>query len=343
LYFGRFSIATKMNPAPMGLALQEAARRTGQPVYWILFGGSKTPGEEDDFRAAAAAFCPDVRLRFVPGIDPAAHGPLWSAADLFLSLSDNVQESFGLTVIEAMAAGLPAVVSDWDGYRHSLRNGVDGFRIRTTTPRPGLGADLAFRYLHGLGGQQAYFAAQSQFTAVDVAAAAEALAALIADPALRARMGAAAAERANTLFDWRAVIPQHQALWTELGRRRRAAAPQPARSGGDNPWGLDPFRMFAAYPTAALSHQDTAQLARAMTPSDLDDILGRPSVRDVPGRLPSIAESHALVAALSADAPTPVGPLLAQFPPERRAILERGLVWLAKYGVVTLSGGPPGA
>ena len=28
-----------------------------------------------------------------------------------------------------MAAGLPVVVSDWDGYRDTVRDGVDGFRI----------------------------------------------------------------------------------------------------------------------------------------------------------------------------------------------------------------------
>ncbi|THD53061.1 glycosyltransferase, partial [Phenylobacterium sp.] len=178
LFFGRFSVATKMNPAPMGLALQQAAQRTGQPVYWILYGGARDPKEDQDFRDAAAAFCPDVQLRFVGEAAPDAHGPIWSAADVFISFSDNVQESFGLTVPEAMAAGLPSVVSDWDGYRFSLRHQTDGFLIRTTTPRPGLGTDLAYRYAHGLGGYMDYFTAQSQFTAVDVEQAAQALAAL---------------------------------------------------------------------------------------------------------------------------------------------------------------------
>ncbi|HEY0438324.1 MAG TPA: glycosyltransferase family 4 protein, partial [Phenylobacterium sp.] len=197
LYFGRFSIETKMNPAPMAMALQQAAERTGQAVWWILFGGSKSIDDELRFHEVVRAFCPDVNLRFVREIDPNAHGPLWSAADLFISLSDNIQESFGLTVIEAMAAGLPCVVSDWDGYRHSVRHGQDGYRIRTTLPRPGLGADIAFRYAQGLSDYKGYLSAQSQFTAVDIAEAAEALAALITDAGLRARLGSAAAERAR--------------------------------------------------------------------------------------------------------------------------------------------------
>lgn len=334
LFFGRFSIATKMNPAPMGLALQEAARRTGQPVYWILFGGARTPEEDQAFRDAAAAFCPDVQLRFVGAAAPDAHGPIWSAADVFLSFSDNVQESFGLTVPEAMAAGLPCVVSDWDGYRFSLRNEVDGFLIRTTAPRPGLGVDLAFRYANGLDKLATYFTAQSQFTAVDVEQAAEALAALFSNPDLRARMGQAGAERARTLFDWRVVIPQYQALWRELARRRDAAPVRPASKVTESPWALDPFRMFVAYPSHTLSHTDTVQLTRAFTPTELAAIMAAPSIRGAESMLPTLPETEALIAALAHGLPTVVSALLATFPPEQRPFLERGLVWLAKYGVV---------
>jgi glycosyltransferase involved in cell wall biosynthesis len=338
LYFGRFNIATKMNPAPMGLALQEAARRTRQPVYWILYGGTFTPEADQAFRDAAAAFCPDVTLRFVGEAEPDAHGPIWSAADIFVSFSDNVQESFGLTVPEAMAAGLPCVVSDWDGYRSSIRHGTDGFLIRTTTPRPGLGADLAYRYAHGIGGYERYFIAQSQFTAVDVEQAGQALAALIQDPELRGRMGAAAAERARSLFDWKAVIPQYQALWSELERRRKAAPAQAPGSGLENPWALDPFRMFAAYPSHTLTHTDTVQLTRAFAPAELAAIMAAPSIRGAESRLPTLAQTEALIAELSHDRPAAVGVLLTKFAPEQRPFLERGLIWLAKYGVVRFSG-----
>ena len=33
---------------------------------------------------------------------------------MFVSLSDNIQETFGLTPIEGMASGLPLIVSDAD-------------------------------------------------------------------------------------------------------------------------------------------------------------------------------------------------------------------------------------
>jgi glycosyltransferase involved in cell wall biosynthesis len=343
LFFGRFSVGTKMNPAPMGLALQEAARRVDKPVYWLLFGGGRKATEDAEFRAAAAAFCPDVTLKFTGDLEPDAYGPVWSAADVFLSLSDNIQETFGLTPLEAMAAGLPCVVSDWDGYRDTVRHGVDGFRIRTTTPRPGLGADLAYRYAHGMSPYPNYAGTTAQFTAVDVEAAAEALTTLFMSPDLRARMGREGRARALGDYDWRVVIAQYQELWAELDRRRRAAPAQGPRPAGENPWGMDPFTMFESFPTGALAHTGAVRLPRRFAEGELTGLLARPSVRDGGPRLPTLAEAHAIVGALSPDRDMEVGALVAGFPPERRPFIERGLVWLAKFGLVRLSGGSPQA
>ena len=83
------------------------------------------------FREEARHFCPSVRLVVVDGADFRRYRYAWAAADIFTSLSDNFQETFGITPIEAMSAGLPSVVSDWNGYREGVRDGVDGFRNPT--------------------------------------------------------------------------------------------------------------------------------------------------------------------------------------------------------------------
>jgi glycosyltransferase involved in cell wall biosynthesis len=332
LHLGRFSVATKMHPGPMGLALQEAARRLGRPVYWVMFGGARKPEEEEAFLDAAAAFCPDVRICRAPDTLASTRDEIVSAADVFLSLSDNVQETFGLTPVEAMAAGLPCVVSDWDGYRDTVRHGVDGFRIRTQAPRPGLGSDLAYGYALRMMGYEAYAGAASLFTSTDVADAAEALVALFSDPDLRRRMGAAGQARVREVFDWRVVIPQYQALWAELARRRAAVPAQPPR---ENPYRPDPFRMFAAYPTRTLGEDDVVSLARPVTEGEASALLARASVRQTAARLPSNDEVEALLAFL-ANGPRTVGALLAEVPPERRAFLERGLLWLAKFDLLRL-------
>ena len=64
------------------------------------------------------------------GKGSSAGKPVRWAADLFVSLADNPQETFGITPLEAMAAELPCLVSDWDGYRDTVTNDV-GCRIPT--------------------------------------------------------------------------------------------------------------------------------------------------------------------------------------------------------------------
>jgi glycosyltransferase involved in cell wall biosynthesis len=337
LYTGRFSTGAKMHPGPMGIALEEAARRLGRPVYWILYGGARQPAEEAAFQAAAGAFCSAVQIRVVEHTGTAARDEILSAADVFISLSDNVQETFGLTPVEAMAAGLPSVVSDWDGYRDTVRHGVDGFRIRTVTPRPGLASDLAYAHANRLMSYADYVGSTALFTAVDIPDAAEALVTLFADADLRRRMGAAAQARARSVFDWRVVIPQYQALWAELGRRRRAAPAQPPRLGGENPWRLDPFRMFAAYPTAALAPDDLISLPHPLTADEAVERIGRAAVGSRAARLPTNAEVQRMVAML-AEGPRTVEGLLLDVPPHRRPFIERGVIWLAKFGLVRLSG-----
>ena len=57
---------------------------------------------------------------------------VWHAADLVVSLVDNIQETFGLVIVEAMASGLPVVATDWNGYRDLVVDGETGFLVPTT-------------------------------------------------------------------------------------------------------------------------------------------------------------------------------------------------------------------
>ena len=95
-----------------------------------------------------------------------------------------------------MAAGIPVIVSDWDGYRHTVTDGLEGFRIPTLAPsRSQQGVDLSFRHDHGLLSYQDYVGAVAQHVAVDVEAAAVAIARLADNPSLRQRMGDAGAKQ----------------------------------------------------------------------------------------------------------------------------------------------------
>jgi alpha-maltose-1-phosphate synthase len=254
LFVGRLSFHAKAHPYPMYLALERAARHTGRRLHLIQAGWFANEFIESAFRDGARDFCPSVTAHFLDARKPEVRFAIWQAADIFTSLSDNIQETFGLTPIEAMAAGLPSVVTDWDCYRDTVQRGEHGIRVPTLAPPAGLGADLADAHAIGIDTYDRYCGYASQFVAVDIPATAEAYVALIESPDLRARFGAAARAAAEASFDWRHVIARYQELWAELAARRAASAESaPARGPLYWPARADPFTLFADYPTETLS------------------------------------------------------------------------------------------
>jgi hypothetical protein len=321
----------------MAMALERAAQRTGRPIVWLNSGWTEAKEDEAAFHAETRKLCPSVDYRHVDGRRPETRFSIWAAADIFISFSDNIQETFGLTPIEAMAAGLPCVVSDWDGYKDTVRDGVDGFRIPTIAPRPGLGADIAFAFANRWMSYENYIGASGQFVAVDLGAAEEALAALIEQPELRRRMGEAGRARAREVFDWAAIVPQYQALWAEQNARRQAA---PDNSQGLNPYRPDPFTLFASYPTRPLGRADLVSLTPGVTAEAANGKLAAPIAIYSRYNRPSEAEVAEVVAALQAQAVMAVAEVLERFAASRRAVIERGLIWLARHDILSIR--PPG-
>lgn len=262
LFTGRLSFHAKAHPLAMYQALQQAHRRTGVPVTLIECGWHANEHIAKAFAQAALQACPSVRVITLDGRVAEQRQKAWAAADVFCSLSDNIQESFGLTPVEAMAAGLPSVVSDWDGYRDTVRDGVDGFRIPTVMPAAGMGADLAQRHALGIDSYDAYCGHTCMFVGVEVQAAALAFERLLREPALRQSMGQAAQQRAQQVYDWKGVMGQYEALWAELAERRAAAAVSAPRASLQQGWPArpDPFAAFEAYPTHRLDGSSTVTL-----------------------------------------------------------------------------------
>ena len=315
--------------------LEAAAKATGRDIYWIVSGWSGSPEGTEAHHARTRQFCPSIHYRGVDGRQADTRFSIWSAADLFISFSENIQETFGLTPIEAMASGLPCVVSDWDGYRDTVREGIDGFRIKTIAPRPGLGRDLAYGYANDWVTYDQYISAAAAMTAIDLGAAAKAVIDLIEQPDLRRRMGQAAATQARAVFDWSAIIPQYQALWGELALRRTATPSRPERMA-DNPRRLDPFTLFAGYPTEALTPQTVVGVTPGMTWEIASARLTTPLGIIGQWALPFPAERKAMFAYFETHGPATVADMLAQASPRRQPFLERGVLWLVKFGVLQL-------
>ena len=248
LFSGRLSFHAKANPAPMYQAMEQAAQHAS--VVCIEAGVFPNDAIRTGFLAAQKALAPSVRFIWVDGQDELRYRQAWQGADAFVSLSDNIQETFGLTPVEAMAAGLPVVVSDWNGYKDTVRDGVDGFRVPTTLPPAGMGGDLAMRHALGLDTYDFYIGRASLATVIEPTALAQACIALASQPELRSRMGAAGLARATLDFDWPLILQRYAQLADELTKIRLAAGPQ-----APEPWvqRADPFARFAHFSSHTLA------------------------------------------------------------------------------------------
>lgn len=338
LFMGRLSFHAKAHPLAMYQALEQAARGlpAGQRVVLVECGWHGNDSIASAFAEGAARACPSVRVVNLDGRKAEDRKTAWASADVMCSLSDNIQETFGIVPIEAMAAGIPVVVSDWDGYKDTVRDGVDGFRIPTLMPGAGSGRDLALRHALGIDTYDMYCGHSCSLVAVDVEATAMAFSRLFASPELRRTLGAAGRQRARDVYDWSAIIPRYEQLWArqrqmraELGGRfRPLAQPWPAR--------MDPFTGFAGYPTRTLTADTRIELVDADADSAIRRVGEFRALRMIDfasqvipdeGTVEGILRGLATGAATLADLSLGLGDGASHH-------LPRQVVWLAKLGVV---------
>ncbi len=269
LSLARLSIHDKFDCGPLLEAFRRAIAELDEPWDLVLAGGARDPSYLDFVAEQIQDRGLAGRVHLRANFDDALKPSYYAACDVFVSPSDNIQETFGLAVIEAMASGLPIVASDWDGYKDTVTETV-GSRVPTYMPQ--LSRTLVDRQVldnslvHLLVGQA---------VAIDLGTLATRMAELGRDAALRDRKGRAARQRALELFSYEAVSDAIRATLVRSGAgdgsRDTAAAPAsdsdpPAPEGDDVPlealldsvpggtW--SPFALFRGHPTRELAADD---------------------------------------------------------------------------------------
>jgi glycosyltransferase involved in cell wall biosynthesis len=248
LAFGRISHHSKMDLVPLVRALHRLIQDGLDPkaMELVLAGWAEQETHVLDTLTHLAANA-GIAMSVVLRPDENRKRELFQQADVFVSVADNPQETFGITLVEAGAFGLPVVASDYDGYRDIVVPGETGLLVPTMglaeTPDVDLAAPLHF--------DNQYHLALAQTTAVDVPALAEALGQLIRDPELRAEMGAAGRGRVRRLFHWPEVIGQYAALWDALWEEPVEAD---TLRGPAHPLAPEYGRIFGHYPTRSLEN-----------------------------------------------------------------------------------------
>jgi phosphatidylinositol alpha-mannosyltransferase len=190
------------------LFIGQAVERKGLPVLLSAFEAlrDQVPATLTLVGASASEIAPllldDRGVRALGKVSDERKGAELARADVLCAPSLR-GESFGMVLTEAFAASTPVIASDMPGYRDVARDGLDGVLVP-----PG-----------------------------DALALAEALRALALDPGRRARMAAAARERAER-FSWTRVAAEvadvyEQAIAAARANARRVATVgRPAAAGG---------------------------------------------------------------------------------------------------------------
>lgn len=194
VYVGRMLPRKDVRNVVRAVAL--LAKQTDLPVQLLLVGGETTEPdpvatpEIGEVRRLAAELGIADQVICTGRRQPGELHWYYGAGDV--AVTTPWYEPFGLTPLEAMACGRPVVGSAVGGLTYTIADGVTGFLVPPRDP-----AALAAR-LH----------------------------LLLADPALRERMGGAARDRIAREFTWDTVVERTAALYGELlaGREHRASA-----------------------------------------------------------------------------------------------------------------------
>jgi D-inositol-3-phosphate glycosyltransferase len=216
LYLGRMSVTSKGDLVPLLLAWKGASEKHLNARLTLAGDDTQQRLAKSLLEAAASLGCAGS-VFVIPNPTTAQKLKLYREADIFVSPSDSLQETFGLTVVEAMATGLPVIASDWSGYRELVQDGATGFLVPTIFPSLvcGKNSNLATPFLSDL---------PAASTTIDLDVLEHRLCRLIADFALRREMGSRGRARAVALYRWPTIIQQHDELWDEL-RKRSVAEP----------------------------------------------------------------------------------------------------------------------
>jgi D-inositol-3-phosphate glycosyltransferase len=332
LWVGRISPVDKADLLPLVRVHARLVRANPLRKLVLVLAGSGAQEHVDALKKHVQDLGIVEWVRWIDPLEPSRRHLAHAAADIFVSVADNVQEACGITPMEALASGVPQVVSDWDGYGETVQHGQTGFVIPTFWIKDDqdlcLSAGLYDNY------ERLDHFALAQSVAVDLETLQKSLQTLIENEDLRQRMAEKSRKRALAEYEPSRVISIHEQLWRELVEIARQLPFQP---GADRCYDTPAFvEWFGHYGTRVLD--DTARIV-------ITDIGRRVATGE--DRLPLVASfgvlSEALLTeilvALAAGGSHDIRGLLghlARVHSPLPAGAGRHVMWLVKYGLAAV-------
>ncbi|MCP5465020.1 MAG: glycosyltransferase [Deltaproteobacteria bacterium] len=239
LYFGRLSPRSKVDLRPMIFLFKRLVQAAPKKLHLILAGARGNEDYPQELARIVSEEGLDQQVTIAPDVSDHDKKVVFARAQSFLAFSDNTQETFGLSILEAKAHGLAVVAANWNGYRNLIKDGEDGFLINTLA---GEGQDIINR----VAPVQLDLLNQlllSQQVVIDLKHAEEICLKLVSDASCLQSVQDKAKEDAQNFY-WPALLPRYLSLWEQLSQEAKQSAKHEAANVH-----LDFSKVFQSYPS----------------------------------------------------------------------------------------------
>jgi glycosyltransferase involved in cell wall biosynthesis len=178
-------------------------------VEALVVGGFATPYPVLDFGAAgyqeyvrtlSRRLEVEASVRYTGEVEHARLPVYYSAMDLLIHPTNNLEENFGLAPVEAMACGVPVVATAYGGLKDTVVSGTTGFLMESWVTPTGIRMD----------------------TAAGISAASE----ILTDPEVRSRYSRSSVRRVHDLYSYDLFATRLCAAVETSVARRHKKGPQ---------------------------------------------------------------------------------------------------------------------
>jgi glycosyltransferase involved in cell wall biosynthesis len=249
LVLGRLSPAQKTDLGPLVRAFAREMLPVSNVPLVLVFAGSGSQSDVTLLRDTLERFGVLDHTRINANFKGDQKADLLAMADVLVAPTDNTQETFGLSLLEALGNRVPVVASRFDGYKDLVEDGIDGFLVDAL----GCPADPVDEWFELLDSNVAQLF-QSQGIAVDLVQLVDRVLRLVHDPHLRSAMGEAGRRKVDQRYRWSRIIAMAEGFWHDRAELAAALAWPPREAV--EPWSLSTQRVFRHYPTRTLSPTD---------------------------------------------------------------------------------------
>jgi len=255
LSLGRLASDNKMDFAPFLAAVRRFIDKNKDKKIKLILAGGADRGEQKFMRELLRENQLEDITKLFFNFQDHQKQLLYSAADIYAAPIDNFQETFGLSVVEAMAHECAVVVSDFNGYSELVDHGINGIKV------PTFWADTTadFEDVSEIMNFPTYQLLLSQSVAVDFDNMLQAFQELLENPEKCRELGKAARKKVEQNYFWSDIIKRYCALWDDLAGQAQDNSIKIDKP--KNPWEIDYFSIFSQYPSKLVSDDSKVSLS----------------------------------------------------------------------------------